>query len=213
MKFSEILEQSGYYIVVPDLPGFWKTEIHEVFTLEKYASIIEDFSKSLGLGSVTILWHSNGWAIATIIASRGNINLKKMVLNNSAGIRRDKKRGFKRRVLSSLLFMKHIPGFKVLRPYFHRAIWAQDYAAAEKTPYLSESYQNMIQSDLQEVYPKLDNEVLLIWGERDSYTPLPDGKRIESLLRNAKMVVLDGEKHGIHLQNPKRLGKVLIKNV
>ena len=212
VQFSEQLEDN-YYIIVPDLPGFGKTEMKDIFTLERYAKLIEEFTSELRLKDIFLMWHSNGWAIAIVTKSRKNIEIQRLILNNSAGIRRDTKRGIKRKILWTLSFLKHVPWYKKIRPYFHRAIGAQDYAKAEKNPYLSETYQNMIQSDLQDLYPKIEGEVVLIWWENDGYTPLSDGKKIESLLPNAKMIILSGEKHGIHLQNPKRLVDTFLDQV
>ena len=211
ITFAELLEKQWYHIIVPDLPGFGKTKIREVFTLEKYAEIVEELTQWLWLKDFILWWHSNGWAIATQLMLRKNIKIKKLVLNNSAGIRNDTKRGLKRKILEVVSFLKYIPGYHKIRPYFHKAIWAHDYADSEKNIYLSGSYQNMIQSDLQDIFPQITDRVLLIWWEQDSYTPLSDGRRIHELLPSSELVIIPGEKHGIHLHNPEILQEYFLK--
>lgn len=211
--FAKLLEKEGYHVIIPDLPGFWKTEIHEVFTLEKYAEIIEELVSWLGLKKIILWWHSNGWAITTLIVSRNNIKIQKTVLNNSAGIRNDRKRWLKRKVLGLLSFLKHVPWYEKLRPYFHRVIGAHDYARVENNKYLLPTYYNMIESDLQEIFPHITNDILLIWWENDSYTPLSDGKKIHELLPNSDLITLTWQKHGIHHHAPEILRDTFLKHI
>ncbi len=212
IKFSELLEEN-YHIIIPDLPGFWKTKIHETFTLEKYAESVEEMIWELGVTDIILWWHSNGWAIASMISGRKKIVIKKLVLNNSAGIRNDRRRWLKRKVLGVFSPLRHIPWYKIFRPYFHKLIGAQDYSKAEEDPYLAKTYQNMIASDLQEIFPQITDETLLIWGSEDSYTPLSDGKKMHELLQKSDLIVLQGQRHGIHLQDPKLLKNYFIKNI
>ncbi|MDA9129163.1 alpha/beta hydrolase [Candidatus Gracilibacteria bacterium] len=212
INFSKFLEKT-FHIFIPDLPGFGKTEIGETFTLEKYAELVESFVQKLQIGEYILWGHSNGGAIASVVAHRNNTQIKKMVLNNSAGIRNDKKRGLKRKILGMLSFGRNFPGYKFIRPYFHRLIGAQDYTQAEKNEYLRDTYKNMIQSDLQDVFPLIQVPVLMLWGSADTYTPVSDAYTIKRLIPDVKLKIVDGERHGIHLHAPEKLKQYFLENI
>lgn len=214
---GQLLEKSGFQVFVPDLPWFWKTELTRIFTLEDYAEVIECFVEKLWLTDIILLWHSNGGAISIRLKRRNHIKISKLILNNAAGIRNKRKTNLKRKILKFGTFpfkiFKKFPSYEKSRNIFYRIIWSQDYINAGKNPYLKATYQNMIQSDLQADIKKLSGDILLIRWRQDTYTPLCDGKLMNSLISNSKLVVLDWVRHGIHLQNPNLLAKAIVENI
>lgn len=213
------LEEEWYTVIIPDLPGFWKTKLNKVFTLEDYSKIIHRFSTELELKDIILIWHSNWWAISIKLVNSKENNIKKLILNNSAWIRNNKKRSLKRKILNKVTtIIKKIPfikkeKLKFLRKSFYKLIWWQDYLKSEETPFLKETYQNMISSDLQEEMRHINLNTSLIRWENDTYTPLSDWKKINSLIKKSNITILDNEKHWIHLQNPDRLVKTILKNI
>ncbi len=217
LQVWELLLQNGINVIIPDLPGFWKTKLEKVFDLDEYAIVIEEFIKELNLDNIILWWHSNWWAISIKLAKRWKINISRLILNNSAWIRNDKKRNLKRKILKSVVnnfkFLKKFFIFKKLRILFYKAIWWQDYLNAEKNPYLKETYLNMISSDLQDDIKELKNHTLLIWWEKDTYTPRNDWLKMRNSIKNSKLVVLENEKHWIHLTSPEKLVKTFLENI
>ncbi len=213
----KLLNQSGFNVIIPDLPGFWKTKLEKTFDLEEYAIVIEEFIKKLWFDNIILWWHSNWWAIAIKIANRWKINISRLILNNSAWIRNDKKRSFKRKILGKTVkyfkFLKKIFIFKKIRILFYKLIWGQDYLNAEKNPYLKQTYLNMISSDLQKEIIELKNHTLLIWWENDTYTPKSDWLFMRKNIKNSKIIILEDEKHWIHLTSPEKLVNTFLENI
>ena len=222
----ELLSDKWCNVIIPDLPWFGKTEITKNYTLEDYAETIEDFCEKLKLESFILWWHSNGWAISITLENRWNLHIERLVLNNSAWIRKDEKRSLKRKMLNSFAklvkkVLKKLGTAGLLslqktskiRSLFYRFIWSQDYLEAEKNPLLKQTYLNMISSDLQEQIEDIDTDTLLVWWEKDSYTPESDAHLMRRLIKKSKIVVLDNETHWIHLKNPKRLVQTFIDNI
>ena len=232
-EVGKILSENWYHVIIPDLPCASKLEkCSDIYSLDNFAEIIENFIEDLKQKyseinfDNLILWgHSNGWAISIKLANRKNIKILRLVLNNSAWIRSDKKRSFKRRVFANIVkIIKKIPlswilspkgrkRMQKLRELFYRAIWSQDYLKAEQNPNLKQTYLNMISSDLKDEIKKIDNHTLLIWGEKDSYTPVSDAYFMRKNIKNSKLVILDNETHWIHLKNPKRLVETFLQNI
>lgn len=217
VEVAEQLTKKWFRVIIPDLPWFWKTEITKVYNLSDYAQVVEEFCKKLNLGNIILWWHSNWWAISIVLENRWKINIERLVLNNSAGIRNDEKRSKKRKILNfvikNLKFLKKIFIFKKIRILFYKAIWGHDYLNAEKSPFLKQTYLNMISSDLQEKIKKIKLDTLIIWGEKDTYTPLSDWTFMRNNIKNSRMSVLDNETHWIHIKNPDRLVKTFLDNI
>lgn len=213
----KLLFQSWFNVIIPDLPWFWKTKLDKSFDLDEYVNVVEEFIKELGLDNIILWWHSNWWAISIKIALKSKINISRLVLNNSAWIRNDNKRSLKRKIFNLLIkpfkIFKKIPGFTKLREIFYRAIWSQDYLEAEKNPFMKETYLNMIKSDLSDVIKNIKQDTLLIWWKDDTYTPVSDWKYMRKHIRNSKIVVLENEKHWIHLTSPEKLVDTFLNNI
>lgn len=212
----EMLEKAWFNIIIPDLPWFGKTDLKEIFTIDKYAETIEEFTKKLNLKNIILLWHSNWWAISIKLANRNNLKIKKLILNNSAWIRNKKSTNLKRKlfkiVIKPFKFLLKLPFWNKIRSVFYRIIWWHDYLNSLKNPFLKETYINMISSDLQDEIKNIKLETLLIWWKLDSYTPIKDWIWMNKNIANSKIVILDKEKHWIHLQNPKKLVDVILNN-
>ena len=224
-EVGDLLNREGYNVIIPDIPCASKlTKCTEIFNLDDYAELIEYFINNIKEKYNNfdfdnfILWgHSNGWAISIKLSNRWNIKIKRLILNNSAWIRNDKKRSLKRKVFNNLVkplkIAKKIPWIKKLRELFYRWIWGQDYLKAEENPKLKQTYLNMISSDLKDEIKNIKENTLLIWWEKDTYTPLSDAYFMRKNILNSKLIVLDNEIHWIHLKNPNRLVETFIKNI
>jgi len=217
VKVAEDLSEKWFRVIVPDLPWFWKTEITKVYNLSDYAQLVEEFAKKLKLENIILWGHSNWWAISITLENRWKLNIDRLVLNNSAGIRNDKKRSRKRELFKKVLkyfkFLKKIFIFKKIRILFYKAIGWHDYLNAEKSPHLKQTYLNMISSDLSEKIKEIQKDTLIIWWELDTYTPLSDWHFMRNNIVNSKMIVLDQETHWIHLKNPDRLVETFLNNI
>ena len=227
-KAGKLLSENWFHVIIPDIPCASKlTKCSDIYNLDDYAEIIENFiedlkqkHKDLNFDNLILWGHSNWWAISIKLANRKKIKILRLVLNNSAWIRNDKKRSLKRRIFNGLVkplkllfpLIRGLGGSK-LRELFYKAIWSHDYLKAEQNPNLKQTYLNMISSDLKDEIKNIDNHTLLIWWEKDSYTPVNDAHFMRKNIKNSKLVVLDNETHGIHLKNPDRLVKTFLDNI
>lgn len=212
---AEILYQNQYSVYVPDLPGFWKTPIEKVYTLELYAELIENFLGQLWLEPVLLLWHSNGGAISATVASRCNRKVKKLILNNSAWVRANMKRRVKRYVMKPFVFVfkcfSFLPFYEKLRRIIYSIIWWGDYVNAEKENlFLKSTYLNMIGNDITKTFHNIKLPTHLIWGKTDTFTPLSDASYIRFNIKDSTMEVIEGQWHSIHLSSPIVLAKHIL---
>ena len=217
MQSWEILSNNNFRVIIPDLPWFWKTKIHWVLTLDDYSLFIENFIKELKIKDFIIWWHSNWWAISIKLTKRWNLDISRLVLNNSAWIRYDNKRIYRRKFIKKITnifkILLYLPGWKKLRNTFYKIIGSHDYLKVEEKPYLKGTYINMISSDLVEDLKKIKINTLLIWWEKDTYTPVSDWILMKKLIPYSKIATIPDQKHWIHLQNPEILITTFLKNI
>jgi len=94
---------------------------------------------------------------------------------------------------------------KFLRVLVLKLIWWQDYLKASKNFYLKDTFLNVLNSDLTEILPNIDEKIYLIYWDKDTYTPLYLWKKMNKLLKNSELEILEGERHWIHLDSPEKL--------
>ena len=217
LQIWEILENNWFRVIVPDLPWFWETPLTSVFTLDLYKDFVVEFAKSLWLNDFILWGHSNWWAISIKVANSKELNIKLLVLNNSAGIRDDEKRVRRRSFIWNISkpfkFITNTEYWKKARRLFYKAIWSHDYIKSEEVPFMKETYLIMISSDLQKEIRNIETPTLLIWWEKDTYTPLADWEYMKRNIKNSSFIVLENEKHWIHLQNPQLLAKTFLNYI
>ena len=206
-----------FFVILVDYPcGSKLLDCDKVYTLDDYVEDLKKLLDNLKIKKAIVFWHSNWWAIASKFAVKYPNYVEKLILNNSAWIRQTKQITFKRKFFKFLSkifnFFKFIPWFEKIKNLFYRAIKAHDYLDAQKNPNKKQTFLNMINEDLKSTFEKISVDTLIIWWEKDTYTPLWQGKLIAKLIKKSKFVIIENVKHGIHLQNPKKLIEIILDN-
>lgn len=221
----ELLFESWYNVIIPDLPWFWKTKIKKIYDLNSYSKLIEEFITFLNLDKIILWWHSNGWAISINLINRWTLKVERLILNNSAWIRNNKKRNIKRLIINyfskilKIIFWKTLKKlekynfYNKLRENFYKLIWSWDYINVENNIFLKKTYQNMISSDLRSELSNININTLLIRWEKDTYTPISDWNLFKKLIKKSKFIMIKNEKHWIHLSNPEILVNTFLNNI
>ena len=214
MKVAEKLADFGYNVYVPDLPGFGKTKMDKIYTVDEYAKLVENFVIKLNIWPIFLLWHSNGGRISIRITKGKMVQIKKLFLVWSAGIKH--KKTIKQRIFEKIakifkIFQK-FPWYNFFRKIIYKLIWGHDYLSV-KDDFTKQTFLNMIDSDQKDEISQIDLPTTLIWWDKDTYTPLQDWKLMHSLIKNSSLIVLKDYKHGIHLQNPSLLFEKITQNL
>ena len=207
---------NGYRVCAPDLPGFGQSEEPScAWGVDDYANFALDFLAERGIKSAVLIGHSFGGSVAVKLAARKNLPLEilKMILVDSAGIRRKKTAGqttrallYKtaKRVISIGPVQKKFPG---LLEKWRKKMGSEDYRNA--SPRMRECLVKALSEDLTPCLPLISCPTLLIWGENDAATPLEHAKIMEKLIPGAGLVVLKNAGHYSFLDQSYTFGKVL----
>ena len=196
-----------YNVVLPELPGFGDTpeppEDSGGWGVGDYA----DYVHSLGVVPDVIVAHSLGCRIATKLLADGRLAPSKVVFTGAAGIK--PKRTVGQRMRTRVFKLKRILAkpFPKLTEKLRNKYGSEDYRKA--SPIMRQSLVKIVNEDLTPLYCKIAAETLLIWGEHDDSTPLADGKKMEQLMPNAGLAVMQGCGHYAFLEQPQLFLRIL----
>ena len=209
--FGRLLDLAGerYPVLAPDLPGFGGSdEPSEPWAVERYAQFVRSFLEPFAPEEVILFAHSYGGRISIYLASDRSLPfaIRNMVLIDAAGIR--PKRGVRYHCkVRFYKFGKWVLSRKPVRAVFPNALdefranrGSSDYNAA--SPIMRGTLVKAVNEDLSDKLPSVSASTLLLWGEKDTATPLADGKKMESLIPDAGLVILPGAGHFSYLDQP-----------
>jgi pimeloyl-ACP methyl ester carboxylesterase len=199
-------------IVRLDLPGFGGSEMPSIdWDLDDYVDFVGAFTKKVGIRCDVLIGHSLGGRIAIKGLARHIFSPSKIVLIASAGIAEIKpvrrniiiliaKAGKALTAIPPLSFMR-----ERLRKFLYRKI-GSDYGTAGV---LSRVFVNIVREDLSESARAITVPALLIWGDRDTETPVSDGERLSRLIPGSRLAVIPGAGHFVHQERPREVVEII----
>lgn len=188
-----------------DLPGFGQSsEPDEIWGVEEYTSMIEEFIKKLNISNPILLGHSFGGRISILYASRNETS--KIILTDAAGVKPKRSVKYYCKVYFYKMLKHILPlifGTKkgnILLDKYRGKSGSSDYNQA--SPVMRAILSKCVNEDLQHVMPSIKASTLLIWGENDTATPLSDAHIMEKLIPDAGLVCFPNCGHYSFLDNP-----------
>lgn len=165
--------------------GFGKSSpIDEPYSVGDYARWLSSFIKKRKIENAHILAHSFGARVAFKYLSE-NKTCGKLIITGGAGLVKARSPQYMRRVRAYRRVKKFFPKFA------ERHFGSKEYRTL--SPVMKESYKKIVNEDLKECVSKIENKTLLIYGRDDTVTPAEEeGKTFLSLLKNAKLITMDG---------------------
>lgn len=215
VKVQEHIAREEMEVVVPDLPGFGKTNCPSViWGVKDYAEFVAQFAASIGLKKFSLAGHSFGGQVAIQFAVFYPEKIEKLILIAPAAIRR--RPGVKNSVLR---FAAKIIGIAlyVLPPNVGANIKSIGYRLLRRPDYLKsygimkDIFKQVISEDLSSVLKDIRVPTLLIWGRRDTLTALEDGVFMSKQIPNAIFKIDDSCGHNFHVQIPEVLAKMTVQ--
>lgn len=211
---AEKISEKGFKVIVPDLPGFGKSDaLLFPWNTNKYINWIESFVKELNLGDFYLLGHSFGGALASKIAIKHAQEVKKLFLVSAACVRKSyEKTKFYKGISKFVKLFYFLPYYGLFRKAVYKFIIRKsDYIYVEGI--MKETYLNVIREDLSFHLPFIKVPTTIIWGDKDEYTPLKDGEIIAQKIKNSNLIVISGADHNLHKNQPEVLAEKVLENI
>ena len=162
-----------------DLPGFGGSTCNQVLNTSDYSRIVELLMIHLNAQKDIIVGHSFGGKVATML------NPSVLVLLSSAGIVWPK----------SLKVKAKIGAFKVLKNLGLAKLRSHFVAADAKELHepMYETFKNVVNEDFTYEFENYMGKALICWGKEDNATPLKSAHKIDSLIKDSKLEIYNGE--------------------
>ncbi|MDN5667598.1 MAG: alpha/beta hydrolase [Renibacterium salmoninarum] len=220
----------GLRILMPDLPGFGESPAFpdREHGIDSYADTVAGLLDALGLDrSTVLLGHSFGSIVAShfVAAHPGRVAALILVNPIAAPALEGPKGGLSKlaqfyywaasklperagqAILRSSLIVQvmSVAMAKTQDPELRRFIHAQHHAHfssfANRTMLL-ESFKASISGNVRQVADRLQLPTLLVAGEKDDVTALPEQRVLLGMLPDGELQVIDGVGHLIHYETP-----------
>jgi pimeloyl-ACP methyl ester carboxylesterase len=185
LPVKKLLANNGFKVYLPKLPG------DRVRNTADYSTWVSHYTRNLK--SFCLLGHSFGGQIAINFTAQYPNKVAKLILINSAGIRN--KRNLKRLIFLPMAKIAKFFFSDKLKGVFYRFILETDYFKA--SPQMKQTLKLVVKEDQQTNLAKISRPTLIIWGGQDQLTPLSDGKLIHRLIKNSRLEVFPGARHGL----------------
>lgn len=194
-------------LVAVNFPGCGQSEtMKEPWCLEDYCDFCLEFMEKLNLKDPILIGHSHGGRVVLKLTAEKLVNPPKIVLLDSAGL--IPKKNFKQKCRAkSFKAIKRVLTLPVIKNYSEGLLQkarnhygSADYNAAPEV--LRKTLVSLVNTDIRDILPNISCPSLLIWGDKDTATPLEDAKTIESLIPDAGLCVLEGTGHYSFCEKP-----------
>lgn len=199
--------------LVLDFPGFGSSALPPTpWTIHDYAGCVVKYLGCLSLSSVSLIVHSFGGRIATVLATSHPELIQNIAYIAPAGIRHNKK-GIAR-IATVLKTVCSVPGLRVVFPLIrtigYKLIGDNDYHKSSGV--MKETFKLVTSEDLVDILPQVKCPVTIFWGVNDSYVPISDTDIMKKAIPHATIYTYDDGRHGIHKTHAVAIASQLVSS-
>lgn len=187
-----------------DIIGFGKSDLPDKpLNTNQFGDFLNDLINALKIENPILIGHSHGGRTIINYAGRNLGKINKIVLIDSAGVKPKRKISYYFKVYSFKIvknLVKILPKkFVNLREKALSKFGSDDYKSSPEI--LRKTMNIILNEDQKSIMPKINVPTLLIWGDKDTATPINDAKIMENLIPNSGIAVLEGAGHFSYLDN------------
>lgn len=210
-------------VIVLDFPGQGgeSDTLEEVWGVPEYAEMVKSLLDSLKIEKCDVIGHSFGGRIIIYLSSKYKNLFNKIVLTDAAGVKpkTSLKKLFK---IYSYKIAKRIMRLTTPKEKYEEKLaemrqkrGSSDYAMLTSNV-MRETFKKVINLDLTNKLKEIEQPTLLVWGDKDTDTPLYMAKIMEKKIKDAGLVILENAGHFSYLDNPQKylvIVETFLKNI
>lgn len=197
------------FLKIPGLTDNTNPPPENGWTLDDY---VEWLKGKTAFEKVILIGHSNGGRISLAFAAKYPEKVERLILEDSAGIPPRGLRALKRDAFKIIAKLGGaITKSKFLRKILHKIAGESDYQKA--TPEMRRTIVNLGSVDFVPIFEKIKAPTLIVWGERDTTTPLADGKLMHEKIRGSRMSIVVGARHSPHITHVREFADLIAEEV
>ena len=164
------------------------------YALEDYVSELYEYFYKNNIVHPNVVAHSFGGRIVIKASANDKELFNKIVLTGAAGLkpRFSVKKALKKVTFNTLK--------KVINRQKLSCFYSKDYLALDGV--MRESFKKIVSEHLDEYLSKIQNQTLIVFGNKDIETPLYMAKKLNCGIKNSKLVIIDGAGHFCFIDKP-----------
>lgn len=195
--------EKNFRVYSLDFPGFGQSEEPpKPWGVENYADFLSAFLKQFNIEDPILLGHSFGCRVSIYYAAREKV--RKLIFTGAAGIKPKRKPMYYIKVYT-YKFLKKLFKLPIINKYeeellkkLKSKLGSSDYKNVSGI--MQQTFVKVVNEDLKHLLPSIHAPTLLIFGEKDTATPVEDGKTMEKLIPDAGLVVMKNAGHYAFLE-------------
>ena len=206
-----------------DLPGFGNSpEPDSAWSVDDYAFAVKQFIRDRFRDSdqkMDLLVHSFGGRIAIKLLTDSEISgrFDRIIFTGAAGLKPDRKPDYYFRKYTAKILklpflilpepLKSRSLNKLRQTGFWKRLGSSDYQ--QLSGVMRQTFVKTVTEFLDSTVPLIDHEILLIWGEDDTSTPISQGERMDQLLKESALIRLKNAGHYAFLDQPSQFTSIV----
>ncbi len=204
-EYLNILAQK-YWVIAIDLPGFGRSSCSRSLTsYQTYANCILQLTERLNLDRLKLIGHSFGGGVALALAAAIPQAIDSLVIIVSTGVPislSDMVKGRFVELPKQIARLAWTPLLKVARALSHNIVFS--------TRHLITGAQIVLQEDIRPWLSEIETPCLVLWGERDRFTPIEIGYSLVETISSARLHIVPKGYHEDCMMQPEAIATITL---
>jgi len=187
-----------YSLIFVDFPGFGESaEPQKPYNVYDYVCRLKEILDQFYIEELVLVGHSFGGRVAikfSFLFQNDYANFK-LCLVDIAGLKPKRSIKYFFNVARYKFYKKHFPNSKKLDKF-----GSSDYKALSKI--MKQTFVLVVNEDLSNYAKYIKCKTVIIWGEKDTETPIYMAKRLKKLIKNSKLIIIKNAGHFSFLDEP-----------
>ncbi len=188
----------------------------EPWGVPEFAACLKELLTKLDFLPCNVIAHSFGGRVAIELASADRTIFDRIILTGAAGIQPKQSEHSSQRTSTYKKLKSVVAAAEKLRIFgsltdkWQEALiqkyGSKDYAAL--SPQMRKTFVKVVNYDQTEKLHCIQNSTLLVWGDKDTETPLWMGQLMEKEIPDSALIVLNGGTHFAYLEHAARFAAI-----
>ena len=213
---ADALKES-HRVMTIDFPGHGESgRPPEPWGVPEYAENLIRLLQETGFTPCAVVAHSFGCRVAAWIAAENPALFTKMIFTGAAGIRPKQSEEARKRseryktlkkyaeTIGKIPFLRGVSD--TAAEHLRLKYGSADYNRLDEE--MRKTFVKVVNLDLTDLYSRIRQSTLLLWGDQDTETPLWMGREIEKRIPDCALILLEGGTHFAYLEQIGRFNAI-----